>query len=432
LKYKIRDPAKEWKTMFSKKKIMATISSTITSPNGFYSTAALLGHDRAELETGKEIHSTISVTEPDELRRLLCRADKRSRAKRGLTFFTEEMIAREDTLWGLWDRLEAYLFADGELSFEDGMLIQAGFPWKVLAISSLEKRLPADYCWELDREVEAIVMNYGNLVMERNSCIRIVNSLFCLMAQNLTLNGEMDGDSSNSRYDFGIFGADGFNGKQGVDGAPGNEGTSGRDGTCMGNEMSPENDGGPGLPGGDGGPGAIGGNGIHGFMNQRAELNFYRINKTSNELRIMVRGGNGGNGAQGGRGGDGGKGGRGGKGAICGKGCTKSGIGGRGGRGGNGGPGGNGGNGGSVKPIYVSVPDHAPSIVRLTPVSIPGKGGLGGQAGTPGEGGPGGEAIGKCKAGSGGPSGTPGMNGMNGKNGEKLGAPGKIYINDEL
>lgn len=180
----------------------------------------------------------------------------------------------------------------------------------------------------------------------------------------------------------------------------------------------------------DGGPGADGLTGNAGYPGRSAPVVYLLAKEVAGgQVKVDLRGEDGGPGGEGQIGGNGGLG-RPGHPAIpgildCRAGGGNGGSGGKGGRGGNGGDGGKGGNGGTL--VLLSTKRSLAAAIGVFNVEVsPGKGGPGGNAGDGGTGGPpgqGGSGAGLCSGGAAGREGERGSRGEPGLSGS-LGAEG--------
>jgi len=374
---------------------------------GFFAKAALLGHDRTQLETGKEICLYDHFDSIEAGRDMLSVASKQQRRKRQLTFFNESIASRQRLGQGKHDRGESVLFADGIFEARDD-LQGLGFhmPGHIKTLSVLHKRIKAGEVWDIsvrgnawgldDLEELYNVVNVGELIIEPGGRLIVQGNVFALVCQKLIclpFKDPADAKGGASPYQIGIlptpFSVDmksgDFNGGNGKPGRDGVKGQDGREAQVTSSLLGPrlaqpisvsDMQGVSGTNGADGGPGRDGRNG---GMCKIAELTIIEL---VGELKVFVHAGEGGFGGNGGNGGNGGQGGNGANGQILLDGYLEAGQGGAGGAGGNGGKGGNGGNGGLASNVYISVaPDSEKQVHCL---SLPSLGGFGGMGGSPG------------------------------------------------
>lgn len=374
--------------------------------NEFYEVASRFGITPQELDAGKMVVKKTGGKTVQELRNTVTMVSDEMRRIRAQSFF-ENIKARQRLGQGIHDRLEAYVFADGQFSDYDIAGMNKHVPIPILVTCA--KQIIVEYGQCLDLTADASdwdrgkgddlisLLNVDTLVLEQDATIRVRGNLFIVVCQHLVNHGgSIEILPTEFSYDKSY--QESFHGNRGRDGcdAPAASETPevSMESTVFGEFYLGE----PlgilnGAVGKDGQNGEIGENGYCGGAIKIAEINLREITGTT-PFNILVQcgcGGNGGDGGNGGRGSHGAKGG----GAY--RTLTEqfpAGIGGDGGNGGHGGNGGRGGNGGISSNIYVEVPSEDLVEVKVY-AGLGGKGGKGGKGGACGHGGNPGGADGK-------------------------------------
>jgi hypothetical protein len=402
--------------------------------------ATLLGHDLDALQSGAEL-VTHTTTESIALIRGHCLADAAARRRRQAVFFSPEIELRRPYGQGIHDRLEACVFADGEMDAADMRQASIHFPFPTRTLSVLSKTVldgetwdlsvRGDY-WDLDERDDIVnVVNVGELSVETGASVIVRGNLLVLSIQRLVCEPRHDAVPHHFAILPTPYSLDRREGP--LDGAAGSDGEAGHDGvdgvapatqpTLLGPRLlsAPAPGATDGECGGDGGEGRPGAGGRTGGAAKTAEIT---IRELAGELVLLAAAGGGGSGGAGGHGGPGGAGGHGAAGVRGIGGVVEAGAGGRGGRGGAGGEGGRGGNGGISSNVFISIPAKLERRVHVLLQDAPG--GAGGRGGAPGAGGRGGRGGTVERAGAPGP---PGAGGRDGDAGRTRPAP-PVYINE--
>lgn len=437
----------------------------------FVRQAARFGHAAADVLTGEVVHSHPLIASVADGRSLLP-VTAAQRARRQAVFFSPPIALRRSIGQGVHDRLEAAVFAAGEIDLGDEAGAIPHFPFPARATSVLRRVVPAGECWDLsvrgaefgldDLDDLLVLVNIGELVLEPGAKVVVQGNLLVLVVQRLVLGSESRTvDPDPDAFHLGIlptpFSVDprrdrvrAPDGRPGIDGRPGADGVATRTtptyvGPRLAEPVRPgAADGRAGTDGSDGtdaAPGASGG---------PSKLADITISDIVGELVVHTGAGRG---LGGGAGGDGGHGGAGGAGApavtAVGQ-QVPAGRGGDGGDGADGGRGGRGGGGGISSNVFLTVRPDQVDRVRVHAVPAPGgrggPGGLGGRSGPGGQGGRGGpgDRAGSARKGGADPGrdsaagasqhdgrdGTPGRAGTPGADGRSRPAP-PTYVNEE-
>jgi len=413
--------------------------------------ARRLGRDPAELLAGAELRFTHALTSLQEAREVVSRADARTRTRRGQTFPSAFDGTRPRVIQGIYDRCDAYVFADGPFPEHDAALVARRFPLPLEIVLAVSKVVPAGEELELSARPAAwrfpgppqlpVLAMFGTLVLEPGARVVARGTTLSLFCGRLVHLGEPGGPDD---VDIGLLHAPGAgdarggppDGVPGRAGEPGTAGTAGRSAPVESSILGPltlcppspgEMVGRAGLPGGPGGRGRRGGQGA---PTRSAEITLRAV--VGGPIVVFAQPGHGGDGGPGGAGGRGGAGGAGGAGCRSLAGPVPGGAGGPGGPGGAGGPGGRGGDGGIASPVYITCPPDQEH--RLRRVAVPaeaGHGGSGGPGGIGGRGGRGGSGPTPELAGRAGPYAAPGLGGRDGSAGRPGPAP-PIFLNERL
>lgn len=424
----------------------------------FMAQADRFGHEAGAVRSGAYVVSHPLITSVAAARSLLP-VTPAQRARRQAVFFSPPIALRRAIGQGVHDRLEAAVFADGDIDLGDEAGAIPHFPFPAKATSVLRQVVRAEDCWDLsvrgsefgldDLDDLLVLVNVGELVLEPGARVLVQGNLLVLVIQRLVVLSDPTGSMpSADDYQLGIlptpFSVDprrnrlrAPDGRPGIDGRPGDDGIQVRvTPTFIGPRLAepPRPGAADGQPGTDGTAGTDGAPGASGGPSKLADITIGAI-----DGQLVVHTGAG-RGLDGGAGGDGGHGGAGGAGAptvtAVGQ-CVPAGRGGDGGDGADGGRGGRGGAGGIASNVFLTVPTHQRDLVRVRAVAS--EGGLGGPGGTGGSGGSGG-AGGSGAAGDPGESDDPrrtGRDGMTGKTGTS-GAAGRsrpappTYVNEEI
>lgn len=394
----------------------------------FYRTAEQFGISRQEIDSEELIIKKTGGRTVEELRKKASMATDEMRKIRAESFF-DNIKDREKIGQGIHDRLEAYVFADGNFSEEDiaGMNKHVPIPIQVVCGKRIEVGLgecldlTADGAdWDRGKGDDLVsLLNVETLVLHQDSVVRVRGNLFVIVCQHLVnKGGKIEILPTDFSYDKSFHGS--FHGRRGADGYDGIKPMQTADAPVESTIFGDFYLGEPlgrldGAAGCDGCDGKHGEQGYCGGAVKIAELNLREITGIL-PLEVTIRCGCGGNG------GDGGNGGAGSDGADPGAAYrtlteeVPEGIGGNGGNGGNGGKGGRGGNGGISSNIYLEVPCAEYVNVHV----FPGYGGAGGKGGRGGKAGHGGR--------HGGIDGIAGMDGKNGIHGRAR-AKAAVFIN---
>jgi hypothetical protein len=413
--------------------------------------AELFGHSVAELERGAEVVTFTRMPTVPSVRALVL-ASEEQRRRRQAVFFSPQIEQRQSIGQGVHDRLEAFVWAAGEMEPIDVERASLHLPFPTRLLSIRNKSLGDGESWDVsvrgehweldDRDDVISVVNIGELRIGPGANVLVRGNLLILAIQRLICEPR----DLVSPYHLAIlptpFSVDPRIGPlHGPPGGPGRSGSDGADGvpaetrqTLLGPQLAapPRPGEGDGCSGGDGTSGEPGGRARTGGATKIAEI---MIRELEGSLSLLAAGGAGGDGGRGGDGGAGGSGGRGAPGVRALGAEVPGGNGGRGGRGGDGGDGGRGGNGGICSNIFVSVPhglEHRIDV--LAQAAHGGAGGAGGAGGTGGAGGAAGAAGASAGPAAGvegraGERGAPGAHGRDAKGGRTRPAP-PVYVNE--
>lgn len=394
----------------------------------FYQVAERFGISRQEVDLGKQIVKKTGGNTVEELRNKVSMATDEMRKIRAATFF--DNIKNHGKIGqGIHDRLEAYIFADGNFSQKDIEGMNKHVPIPIQFVCGKKIVVEAGECLDLtanradwDRgngDDVFSILNVETLILNSNSVVRIRGNLFVIVCQHLiNMGGKIEILPTDFSYERSWHGS--FNGCRGLDGRDGIKPMKTMEAPVKSSIFGSFYLGEPlgrldGAIGGDGCDGLQGEQGYCGGAVKIAEINLREITGIQ-PLEISIQCGCGGNG------GDGGNGGNGSDGADPGSAYRTlteeipEGVGGNGGCGGNGGNGGRGGHGGISSNIYLEVPANDFIKVHV----YPGYGGTGGKGGKGGKEGHGGK--------NGGIDGQPGKNGKDGLHGRTR-AKAAVFIN---
>jgi hypothetical protein len=425
------------------------VSLTSAQRDAFLAQAVRLGHDPDAVSAGLTVTNRPGIPSVAAARSLLP-ATPVQRARRQAVFFAPEIALRRAIGQGVHDRLEAAVFADGDIDLGDEAGAARHFPFPAKATSVLRKSVATGEVWDLsargaefgldDLDDLLAVVNVGELVLAPGAAVIVRGNLLVLVVQRLVcLSSPADSHgcgiqilptpfSVDPRRDR-VRAADGRDGIDGIDGAAGVRAET-RPGFLGPRLVAPAEAGqADGQPGSAGTPGGAGAAGASGGPSKLADITIGELVGT-----LTLRAGAGA-GLPGGAGGDGGRGGAGGAGAagVRAVGATvPAGRGGDGGAGGDGGRGGRGGSGGISSNVFVTVPVDATARIRVFAEESPGgRGGSGGRAGGGGRAGSGGAADRPGdRAGQAGRDGAAGAPGAPGRDGRTRPAP-PVYINED-
>jgi hypothetical protein len=376
--------------------------------------ARRLGHDPGRLAGDAELVSYPVMASFAALRTLSA-ATPEQRRRRQEIYFGPSIAIRRTIGQGVHDRLEAAVFADGQISPADEARASAHFPFPTRILGVRHRDVLAGDCWDLsvrgehwdldDRDDIMNVVNIGSLRLAPGAIVTVRGNLLILIVQRLICDGDSDGDSDGdgaAGCQLAIlptpFPVDSRTGPlDGPDGVAGRDGTGGLDGVAAPTAptwLGCDRLAGPIVPGacdgrdgGDGDPGGDAARGRNGGASKIAEIT---IGELTGSLTLVATAGRGGDGGAGGNGGHGGNGGNGAEGQRTLQRVLPPGRGGSGGSGGPGGRGGRGGDGGISSNVFVSLPPDQEERLRV--LSHPSPGGRGGAAGRGGTGGEGGRA----------------------------------------
>ena len=376
---------------------------TLTQDSAFDWHARRFGHDLGRLRGGVEVVSYPSMPSLAALRGLSA-ATPEQRRRRQEVYFSPPIAIRRSIGQGVHDRLEAAVFADGQVDPADEARAARHFPFPT-RILSVRHRDVAEECWDLsvrgehwgldDRDDIFNVVNIGSLYLAPGAIVTVRGNLLILIVQRLICGGD-----SAAACQLAIlptpFSVDSRTGPlDGPAGLAGRDGTAGPDGTAAPTAptwLGCDRLTGAVVPGachgrdgGDGGPGGDGGRGRNGGTSKIAEITIAEI---TGSLTLVATASRGGDGGDGGPGGNGGNGGNGADGQRTLQGILLPGRGDAGGSGGAGGRGGRGGDGGISSNVFVSLPPGQDGRLRVR--SHPSPGGRGGRGGAGGIGGAGG------------------------------------------
>ena len=357
--------------------------------------AAQFGHSVAELEQGAELLTFTRMPTVPSVRALVL-ATEEQRRRRQAVFFSPQIEQRQSIGQGVHDRLEAFVWAAGEMEPIDVERASLHLPFPTRLLSIKNKSLGDGESWDLsvrgehweldDRDDIISVVNIGELRIGRGASVLVRGNLLILAIQRLICEPR----DLASPYHLAIlptpFSVDPRIGSlHGAPGGPGRAGSDGTDGvppqtrqTLLGPQLAAtaRPGDGDGRPGGGGTSGEPGGRARTGGATKIAEI---MIRELEGSLSLLAAGGAGGDGGGGGDGGAGGSGGRGAPGVRALGAEVPGGNGGRGGDGGDGGDGGRGGNGGICSNVFVSVPHGLEQRVEvLAQAAYGGAGGAGG------------------------------------------------------
>jgi hypothetical protein len=374
---------------------------TAAQERAFAGHAHRLGHDAGQLQGGAELVSYPIVPSVAAMRALAA-ATPGQRRRRQLVFFNPVIQIRGRLGQGVHDRLEAAVFADGEIDPEDEGRGIRHFPFPTRILSVRHRQVHSGESWDLsirgehwgrdDRDDILNVVNVGSLCLEPGASVVVRGNMLILVIQQLICQG----GESDVRCQLAIlptpFSVDSSTGP--FDGTSGPAGRSGTDGAGGAGALTAPTLAGarlvrPVVPGAadgrGGGDAAPGGNGAKGRTGGATKIAEITIGELAGPLTVLAAGGRGGDGGHGGDGGDGGAGGHGAPGQRTLRGVLPPGRGGDGGRGGHGGTGGRGGHGGISSNVFVSLPPSRAG--RVLVLAHPSGGGLGGRGGHGGVGG---------------------------------------------
>jgi len=423
---------------------------SLAQREAFLDLSVRLGHHVPTLLTGRSVTSRPLIDSVAAARSVLP-VTPDQRARRQAVFFTPQIALRRAIGQGVHDRLEAAVFADGEIDLGDEAGASRHFPFPATATSVLRRVVGPGECWDLsvrgamfgldDFDDLLVLVNVGELVLEAGASVVVRGNLLALAVQRLVCD---ESSSGGDGFQIGVlptpFSVDprrdrvrAADGQSGLDGAPAADGVhvETRPSFIGPRLVRPavvgESDG---EAGGDGTAGADGAAGASGGPSKLADIT---IGELVGTFTLQAGAGAG---LAGGAGGDGGRGEGGGHGApgVHAVGASiPPGRGGDGGRGGAGGRGGRGGSGGISSNVFVTVPPDAAARVRVIALEAPG--GQGGRGGCGGAGGPGGtggqpDRLGG-RLGESGRAGAAGNGGAPGRDGRSRPAP-PVYVNERL
>jgi hypothetical protein len=374
--------------------------------------ARRLGHEPGRLRGDTEQVSYPVLVSVAALRAVPA-ATPEQRRRRQAVFFGPPITIRRAIGQGVHDRVEAAVFADGQIGAEDEARAARHFPFPTRILSVRHRVVPAGTCWDLsvrgeywgldDRDDILNVVCVGSLCLEPGAIVAVRGNLLILIVQRVICE-DASCQVAILPTPFSVDPATGplhgAAGPAGRDGAAGGAGVAAAtEATWLGARLA-----GPVVPGasdgcggGDGGPGGNGGKGRTGGAAKLAEIT---IGELTGPLVLVATAGRGGDGGDGGAGGRGGDGGPGAAGQRTVHGFLPPGRDGDGGHGGSGGHGGNAGNGGISSNVFVSLPAVQAGLLHVRSHPAPGgRGGVCGAGGTAGA------------AGTRGTAGTPGRGG---------------------
>ena len=409
---------------------------TVAQDRAFDAHARRLGHSPSRLLGGAE-QVSYPVLRSVAAVRSLPAATAAQRRRRQQVFFGPSIAIRRTIGQGVHDRLEAAVFADGQIGPADEARASMHFPFPTRILSVRHRSVGPGDCWDLsvrgahwgldDRDDILNVVNIGSLrlapgaivTVRGNALILIVQRLICEASCQLAI---LPTPFSVDRRTGPLDGPDGLAGRAGADGAAGV--TAPVAPTWLGCDRLT----GPVVPGacdgGSGGSGGSGSDGVRGRNGGASKIAEITIGELTGSLTLIATAGRGGDGGSGGSGGPGGSGGRGADGQRTLQGVLPPGRGGDGGNGGSGGRGGRGGDGGISSNVFVSLPPDQERRLRV--LSHPSPGGRGGDGGPCGPGGSGGSS-----AAAAGTPGRDGAAGADGHDGRARPAP-PVFVNEHL
>lgn len=410
--------------------------------------ARRLGHDPDRLRGDTELVTYPHMPSVAALRTLAA-ATPEQRRRRQRVFFGPSIAIRRGLGQGIHDRLEAAVFAAGQIGPADEAWASRHFPFPTRVLSVRYRHVRADLGWDLsvrgehwgldDRDDIMNVVNIGSLQLAPGTIVTVRGNLLILVVQRLICDDADGGAPCQLAFLPTPYSVDSGTGPlHGVSGPAGTDGPRGADGvptlvapTWLGPRLT-----GPVEPaardGADGGAGAPGGDGAKGRTGGASKIAEITIGELDGSLTIFAAAGRGGDGGSGGDGGHGGPGGHGAPAQRTLQGVLPSGRSGDGGPGGDGGQAGRGGNGGISSNIFVSLPRSAVGQLRV--LGHPSAGGRGGRAGLGGRGGlsgrPGRSGH-DADADSDSDPGRAGADGTHGRDGRPRPAP-PVFVNELL
>lgn len=400
--------------------------------------ARRLGHDPARLGGDTEQVSYPALPTVGAVRALPA-ATAAQRQRRQEVFFGPSIAIRRTIGQGVHDRLEAAVFAGGQIGPADEARAGLHFPFPTRILSVRHRSVGPGDCWDLsvrgehwgldDRDDILNVVNVASLRLAPGAIVTVRGNLLILIVQRLIC--DVDGSGATPCQlailptPFSVDSRTGpLDGPDGLAGSDGADGTSGAGAAAVPTWLGCDRLTGPVVPGacdGDSGvAGGDGGDGVRGRNGGTSKIAEITIGELTGSLTLVATAGRGGDGGSGGSGGRGGHGGRGAAGQRTLQGILPPGRGGSGGRGGDGGRGGRGGDGGISSNVFVALPPEQEGRLRV--LSHPAPGGLGGRGGSGGAGGQGGR---------GGRGAADGAEGADGHDGRPRWAP-PVFVNERL
>jgi len=425
--------------------LAARFRLTPAQDSAFGEHARRLGHDPGQLTGDAELVSYPSLPTVAAVRALPAATAAQRRRRQGL-FFGPSIAIRRTIGQGVHDRVEAAVFADGQVSPADEARASMHFPFPTRILSVRGRCVGPGECWDLsvrgghwgldDRDDILNVVNIGSLRLAPDAIVAVRGNLLILIVQRLIC--EASGQLAILPTPFSVDSRTGP--LHGPGGPAGRDGADGADGvaapvapTWLGCDRLTA----PVVPGAcdarDGGPGGDGRDGVRGRNGGTSKIAEITIGELTGSLTLVATAGRGGDGGSGGAGGRGGHGGRGADGQRTVQGILPPGRGGSGGNGGAGGRGGRGGDGGISSNVFVSLPPDQEGRLRVLSHPSPGGGGgRGGRGGLGGRGGRGGlGGSGGSPAGAAGTAGSDGADGAAGHDGRARPAP-PVFVNERL
>jgi hypothetical protein len=365
--------------------------------------ARRLGHDPGQLLGDAELVSYPPVLSVVALRALAA-ASAEQRAGRQRVFFGPSIAIRRSIGQGVHDRLEAAIFADGQIDPADDARANLHFPFPTRILSVRHRDVGPGECWDISvrdehwdidyRDDIMNVVNVGSLHLAPGATVAARGNLLVLIVQRIICDAQFTRDAPCQLavlpvpypVDRRVGPLDGLSGVAGHGGTDGPDGvTAPTEATWLGSGWLTE----PVVPGAcdarDGTGGANGTNGTRGRNGGPSKIAEITIGELTGPLTLVATAGRGGDGGAGGNGGNGGVGGRGADGQRTMQSVLPPGRGGAGGDGGHGGHGGRGGDGGISSNVFVSLPPSQEGLLRV--LSHPAPGGQGSQGGVAGSGG---------------------------------------------
>ena len=119
------------------------------------------------------------------------------RRRRQSIFFAPEIALRRSIGQGVHDRLEAAVFADGEIDPTDETGANRHFPFPAKATSVLSRTVAAGECWDVsvrgaefgldDLDDLLVLVNVGELVLEPGAQLAVQGNLLVLVVQRLVV-----------------------------------------------------------------------------------------------------------------------------------------------------------------------------------------------------------------------------------------------------